>query len=836
MAFFISRFRFTTLFLLLAFSAQAQKTIVTGWVKDKATGLPLPYVTVAFEGSSNGMFTLEDGSFHIETQQVGTIRLKVSMMGYENQSLSVQQGKKQSLTIYLKESSSELEEVRVVAQKERYRNKGNPAVELIRRVREHASENLKGGRYVQYERYDRLQLSLCQDMDINPKKRLFKKYPFMTAHADTLTWPNKILYPVYMEEEVSWHDKDNGEGKHDSSVLAREKTSLGQFLDDDGLDAYLEKIYIQVDLFATDVKIGDQQFLSPIAALAPTFYKYYIVDTLKDVTPQLVKLYFSPRNKSDRLFQGELYIALDGSYALQEATLSLGKEANVNWINNFRYKVNYDHDPEGHYYLSRSRMDVEMSLYKGKRGLAGARVFSLKDYRSGDVPLPSRQEQAHEQGDIAAYRHDTLGQAEASVYANMDSLQNTKGFRRIMDLGTLLLSGYKELGPVEVGPINSFYSFNPIEGFRLKAGGRTTDKLSKRFTLRAHAAYGFKDQRMKYAVGGTWSFTGNSIFKFPVRSMDLSVSDETMIPGQGLAFIEEDNFLMSFKRGQNDKWMYERKVFLEYLHEFKNHFSFRAGYRYSQLVGAGALAFAPVREGRFYGPGSLVVSEVSGSLRWAPEEQFYQGKKYRRPIINRYPVFTLRATAGWKGLLNGKFSYQHLSFNVYKRFYMSQLGFSDITLEGGKIWGKVPYPLLLIHRANQSYAYQLNSYNMMNFLEFLSDKYISLNFDHSFNGFLFNKVPLLKKLKLREVASLKVLYGGIRKENDPYTSDTGFRLKELQGKRYSFGLQEKPYVEASLGVSNIFKLVRVDVVKRLTYLDHPFVSEWGIRMRVALDF
>jgi hypothetical protein len=224
-------------------------------------------------------------------------------------------------------------------------------------------------------------------------------------------------------------------------------------------------------------------------------------------------------------------------------------------------------------------------------------------------------------------------------------------------------------------------------------------------------------------------------------------------------------------------------------------------------------------------------------LRWAPGEQFYQGKSYRIPIPNRYPILTFRVISGVKGLFNSEFNYQNVGINIYKRVYLSQFGYSDVVLEGGRIFGKVPFPLLAIHRANQTYSYQLQAYNLMNFLEFVSDQYVSLNIDHYFNGFIFNKIPLLKKLKWREVATFKILYGSIRNENNPlYNTDQLVLPVTEDGVPATYSLQKEPYIEASVGIANIFKLLRIDVVKRLSYYDHPNVSTWGIRGRFKFDF
>ena len=237
---------------------------------------------------------------------------------------------------------------------------------------------------------------------------------------------------------------------------------------------------------------------------------------------------------------------------------------------------------------------------------------------------------------------------------------------------------------------------------------------------------------------------------------------------------------------------------------------------------------------------NIITSDISAEIRWAPHEQFYQGKNFRRPIFNKYPIYTLRFENGIKNLFKGQYNYQQLTVAIAKRSYLSQLGFTDFTLEGGHIFGNVPYPLLNIHRANQSYAYQENAYNLMNFMEFVSDNYLALNSDFFFKGFFLNKIPLLKKLKLREVASFKILYGGVRNENNPNINKGLFNYPtdNILGVPVptTYSLSKVPYIEGSVGVSNVFKVVRIDLVKRFTYLNNPNISTWGIRARIKTEF
>ncbi|MEO7524469.1 MAG: DUF5686 family protein, partial [Ferruginibacter sp.] len=433
-------------------------------------------------------------------------------------------------------------------------------------------------------------------------------------------------------------------------------------------------------------------------------------------------------------------------------------------------------------------------------------------------------------------RHTPLTTVETKAYYNIDSLRNMKSFKRFGEIVTLLFSGYKSLGPWEIGNTNTFYSFNPVEGFKLKVGGRSTPKFSNFIYFDNYFAYGFKDEKLKYLAAVTYSFNHKSIYSYPLNYLKVSYQYDTKIPGQELLFTQEDNLLLSFKRGNNNKWLYNNFLKAEYVREFGKNFRYTFSFKNWKQTPAGDITYRNVTDNSLVQ--DVTTSEISGELRWAPNEQFYQGKNFRIPIINKYPVFKLRFIAGIKGLIKGEYNYQNINLSVDKRYYMSQLGYADILVEGGHIFGKVPFPLLTIHRANQTYAYQLYSYNLMNFMEFVSDKFVATNFDFYFNGFFFNKIPLIKKLKLREVASFRVLYGGVRDENNPEKTKDIFKFPTDMtiGKQTTFALNSTPYIEMSVGIANIFKLIRVDIVKRLTYLEHPDISTWGIRTKIRADF
>lgn len=827
----------------------AQEIVVKGTVVEVDGKTPLPFVNVFIPGTTTGTQTDANGKYTIR-MTAATDSLRFAYLGYKTVTLGVSDAPQQVMNVRLQTAARSLSEVVVKAgKKERYRNKDNPAVELIRLVIDHKDSNrIDHYDYLRYNQYEKLEFALSNLSEKVKNNRLTRKYKFIFDNQDTTKMEGKSLLPIYLEETISDVYYRRNPEKKKTIVKADKKVSFEEYIDNQGMSAYLNHIYQNIDIYDNNMMLFTNQFLSPIANSAPTFYKYFITDTITtDTQEKLIVLDFMPRNKADFLLQGKLYITLDGNYGIQKADFTANKEVNLNWVREFRVFLDFDKSKDGKYYMSKTTMQADFGIFKGRGGIFGERTVSVKDFVINEPqpddfykgPALVKPESAGLLGDTfwVANRHDSLTVAESKVYANIDSLQHMRSFRRTMDIATLLLAGYKGFGPVEVGPVNTFYSFNPVEGFRLRLGGRTTPKFNKNIYLETYAAYGFKDEKWKYYIGGTYSFTNRAQFEFPVRAIRANFQRDTKIPGQELQFVQEDNFLLSFKRGDNNKWLYNDIYNVDYLHEFNSHASFKVGFKNWTQQPAGGLTYFKGGPVTGLNVPELTTSELSLELRWAPHEQFYQGKVYRIPIPNKYPIFTLRGIAGVKGLFGGEYNYQNLTLNIYKMAYLSQLGFSEIVLEGGYVFGKLPFPLLTIHRANQSYSYQLQSYNMMNFLEFVSDHYVGLNIDHNFNGFIFNKVPLLKKLKLREVAAVKVLYGGLRPENRPENDPSLYKFPvDQHGFTTTFSLDKKPYIEGSIGIANIFKLFRIDLVKRFSYLDHPGVSEYGIRGRFKLDF
>ncbi len=839
---------FFFLLMLISTMGYAQTTVVKGAVIDAESRGPVPFASVYFK-EGKGVTADSSGRFEISTA-LGFKELQVSYIGYTTARVALQPGKEQSLTVELRlDASKDLNAVVIKSKKKiKYSNKNNPSVELIRRVIANKDKNKpENYDYVEYEQYEKIQLALSRPVEKTTKSKLLKKYSFLLENTDTTTLKGKALTPVYLEEKLSSNYFRKDPKKNKTIVEGEKRVNFGEFIDSNGVSSYLKRLYEDVNVYENNISLFTNQFLSPIADMAPSFYMFFIRDTITDESgKKLGKMNFTPRNTNDFLFRGIMYITLDSSYAVQKLDMTISPNINMNWVKSMQIHQAFEKNSiDERYHLIKSDISSELGIRKGKAsGVYGERSVSYKNYKINQPREESFYEGAVSSSAAAttdsfwvARRHDPLNKTEAKVYQNIDSLKNMKSFKRFVDVATIFLAGYKSFDKFEMGPASTFYSWNPVEGFRLRFGGRTTPSLSKRLYFETYGAYGFRDEKWKGFFSFTYSLNNKSVYSFPLNYIRASAQRETKIPGQELQFVQEDNLLLSFKRGNNDKWLYNDIYRLDYVKEFENRMSYSIGFKNWKQTPAGAISYVRGKEQQLETIPNLTTSELSLQWRWAPNEHFYQGKIYRIPIINKYPVFTVRYTKGVKGLFDGEYNYDKFNASVEKRVYLSQFGYSDVMLEGGYTRGQLPYPLLSIHRANQTYAYQLNSYNLMNFLEFASDQYVSLNIDHHFNGFIFNRVPLLNKLNLREIVSAKVLYGGIRSENDPAKNENLYNFPvNGDGVATTFSLNDGPYVEGSVGIGNIFKLLRLDLVKRFTYLDHPDVAEWGIRGRVKFDF
>jgi Family of unknown function (DUF5686)/CarboxypepD_reg-like domain len=830
----------------VSYSQVPVKTVISGIVKDAKTGIPLTGVSVLLDKTTVGTITDHSGNYIIDTK-AHSDKIVFSFIGYQTESRTFSEGKVQTINISLKLSSISLDEVIVKPGKTAYKNKNNPAVELIERVIHNKDlNNEKSFDFLKFKQYDKIQFALSNISEKFKNGNLLGKFRFVFDNLDTTKRIGNTILPLFIREERSDHFYRR-EPEATKEIIRGEKTvDLDEYLDNKGVSANLNYLYQHINIYDNEIQFLTNTFISPISNNAPVFYKYYIVDTLSVDSIRCVRIFFEPRNKPDFLFHGHLYITLDSSYAVRKIDMGINKKMNIDWIKDISITQDFDKFGQKKWLLSKDEISIDFGIAKNSMGLYGQRTILYRDYKinepidkkifDGPQKIDRLDPSSESPGYWEANRYVPLSKSENGVYLTIDSIKNIPAFKRSMNIVMLLTTGFFNLGKIELGPAESFYSYNPVEGSRLRFGGRTTTDFSKKITYEGYLAYGLYDKTLKYNAGVTYSLTPRTIFQFPVKSIRLSYQTDTKIPGQDLQFTQGDNIFLSVTRGLNDKLFLNKTFRAEYLNEFENHFSYLLGYSFTKQSTEGNLYFNTTDYESFTNNIPYInISEFYLNLRYAPNEKFYQGKMYRFPVPGKYPVIQFKIAGGSKSFYND-YDYLRLQLSISRRFYLSILGYTDISVEGGKIFGQVPYPLLFIPRANQTYSYQKNSYNLMNFLEFVDDQYASLNIDHNFNGLFLNKIPLIKKLKLREIVSLKVLWGGLSNINNPDYQSTLLKFPtDANGMPLTYSLEKQPYIEASVGISNIFKIFRVDLIKRFSYINLPNVSTLGLRIQFRFD-
>lgn len=866
------KFRIVLVALAVLFSGLSlaqEKTKVKGTVTDAQTGEPLPFVNIAFVGKNVGTTTDFNGKYQIDTKW-GSDKLVASFMGYQMIEKEVVQGQTNTIDFELEPSQIKLQEVTVQAKKGRYKNKDNPAVELIKKVVANKENNRKEGfDHYQYDKYEKLQLDINNITEKFMNRKVFKKFEFMWDYVDTSTVNGKPYLPLYFTETKSKVYLRSNPNDRKEVTYGLKTVGFEDFMDEEGIDYFMEKIYQDIDIYDNTILLMEKQFKSPISIIAPVSYKYFILDTVDVSGTDCIHMKFQPRNQADLAFRGDLWIAQDSSYAVKKVKMSITRSANINFVSALEVEQEFDYSDSLRWHIVKDQMTIDYNLLTNNMGMYGKKTVTYRDIKVNE-PAPDSvwadparivvNEDAKEQGAEfwETARHEKLNDNEQGVYEMTKEMKELPAFKRAMNILFLLISGYYEVGPVDIGPLYNIVSLNPVEKWRFRLSVQTNKKFSEKWRLATYLAYGLDDRRDKRWKGG--GGVTYYINRRPYHTITAEFQRDIQMPGQALLLASDDNIFLSFRRGIANLMIYYDSYRLNYWKEWNFGLGVGVNVEHRRREVAGALTFDPV-DPEIPDPKQVVTNEVGVSLRYSPNLKYYEGKSTRVPMRNKYPVIDLSYTYSIPNLLGAQYEYHKLGVRIFKRFYLSPIGYGDSQWEAGYIIGRVPFPLLFIHRGNQTFFHDPNTFNMMNWFEFVSDKYISLDYYHHFNGFIFNKIPGIKKLKWRMTTGVKAVWGGVSIGNTPgLTEDNRIfnypsrRIEDKDGnptldqygneqyEQVTFTLERMPYIEASVGIENIFKVISVDLVKRFTHLDNPNVSKlgaargWGFRVRAGIRF
>ncbi len=847
------------LFLLLGCCISVSAQNIQGVVTDSLTNEPIPYLSVFYEGKGVGSITDNDGNYKVETRK-GWNKLTFSAVGYVTKVVNIIPGVTKNLNVRMRPDDIMLDEVVVKPKREKYSRKNNPAVELMKKVIAHKKNNkLSENDYYQYNKYQKITMSLN---DVTPEmleKGMYKKMPFLKDQIELCEETNKFILPISVDETASQKIYRKHPKSEKTIIKGMSSTGVNElFATGDMLSTVLKDVFTDVNIYDNDIRLLQYPFISPISSSdAISFYKFYIMDTTFVDKDKCFHLTFVPNNSQDFGFTGHLYVLADSSYTVKKCTMNLPKKSGVNFVDNMDIIQEFEQLPNGEWVLKTDDMIVEMTLMKIMQGFQIRRTTRYSDYAFDELPQQLFKRKGAEIKEADAmmrgddfwnqYRPVPLTQTESSMDMLVKRLEQMPGFRYVIFVLKAFIENFVETGTkehpskVDIGPVNTMISNNYIDGLRLRMSAQTTANLNPHLFFKGYYAYGFKDHRSKYMGEVEYSFNKKEYLprEFPKNSITFSYQYDVMSPTDKFLKTDKDNVFVSFKTSTVDQMSYVRNIALKYENETQFGLKTTVEVKHSTDEPTGGLAYITNDDQKTLVP-EIQTMEASLAFRYAPGETFVNTKQRRIPVSFDAPVFTLSHTAGFKGVLGGEYNYNLTEIGLYKRFWFSSWGKIDMFVKGGAQWNKVPFPLLIMPAANLSYILQRETFNLINNMEFLNDRYASLDVSWDLNGKIFNRIPLLKKLKWREAIGFKMLYGHLTDKNNPmkHPGDSElFLFPTRDGRPTSFVMDPKtPYMECSVGIHNIFKILHIDYVRRLNYLDHPDANKWGVRFMVMMTF
>lgn len=858
---------------------------IKGVVTDSETGDPIPYLNVYYDGKGVGTITDIDGQYTISVHP-GWTKLTFSMVGYGTEVRNVSVNTKK-LDVKMKPDLV-LDEVIVKPKKEKYSRKNNPAVEMMKKVIAAKKLNDLGvNDFYHYNKYQKITFSLNNiTTDSLRESNLFKKYPFFRDQVEVCEVTGKNILPISVDETVT--EKLYRKEPHDEKTIVKGINSTGVnelFNTGDMLSTVLKDVFQDINIYQDRFRFLQYPFDSPISNAGINFYKYYIMDTVMVEREKCFHLTFVPNNSQDFGFTGHLYILADSTYRVNKCVMNLPKKTDINFVDNMIIEQKFGQLSAGEWVLMEDDMLCEMSYLKKLLGsFQVRRQTRYSDFGFDEIPAKIFKKKGAEIKDVNAmmrddsfwkeYRPTELTKSEDNMDSFVDNLSKIKGFKYIMFVAKAFIENFVETGvkgkpsKVDIGPINTMISSNYIDGLRLRASAQTTANLNPHLFLRGYYAYGFKDEKSKYKAEVEYSFNKKEYLprEYPINSLTVSYSYDNMLPSDKFMGTDKDNVFTSFKVTTVDQYNYERTASVKYELEKESGLKTTLMLKHTNLEACGKLFYRTMAQenqlqqalatGELtgtdwvrspYNTRDFSLAEATLAFRYAPGETFVNTKQRRLPINLDAPVFTLQHTLGLKGILGSDYTYNMTEISLYKRWWLSSWGNIDTSIKGGIQWNKVPFPLLIMPAANLSYIIQNETFNLINNMEFLNDRYASLDVSWNLQGKIFNRIPLLKKLKWREFIGIKCLWGTLTDKNNPLlpqnANDSELMLfpghYDAAGNFHTSSYvmdPKKPYVEVSAGIHNIFKLLHVEYVRRLNYNELPTASKWGIRFMIRTVF
>lgn len=819
-------------FFTLTTALYAQ-TKVGGVVLDDAK-VPMPYANVYFKGTSEGVMTDENGKFYLESKNTYT-EIVISFVGYAPKELTLDKAATYDLKIVLNESQQLAE---VVLYTGKTSKKNNPAIDILRKIWERRRKNgLRMFKQYQYDKYEKVEFDMNSIDSAFMKKKIFKGMEFIFDHIDTSSVTGKTYLPIFINENIGEVYGDNTTNSKKEITKANKNSG---FSDNQQIIAFVKDLYAEYDIYDNYLKFFDKDFVSPISRTGINVYNYVLHDSTYIDNKWCYNIVFYPRRKSELTFKGNFWVN-DTTFAIKKVAMSASKSANINWVKDIYIEQEFEVMNDSVFLLTRDHMMSDFALNKKEdsKGVYGKRTtlfrnhqfniekpseFYKKDVNFYDEEVNNRSEEYWSEN-----RFESLNKDEKLVYKMLDTLKTVPKFKTMYSIVATLGSGYYQIGNFDYGPIYSTFGYNDVEGIRLRTGGRTYFGQNDPWRIEGYTAYGFDDNKFKYGLSGKWMVDkknrvilagGN---RRDIEQIGVSLTATNDVLGRSFASSS------LFATGDNSKLTdIKFSMFSAEIEPLKN-LVFRAVFSYRNLKSASptfSLDYYNDPNNHSLGTEGLVNQfEYNIHVDYTPLRRTIGYGVERSDVDLNYARLYLNYTHGVKDIFNSDFNYRKLQFYYRQPVLIGGFGRLFTTVEAGKIFGAVPLGLMGIVPGNQSYFIIENTYNLMNYYEFVADEYVSLHLEHNFNGKLFARVPLLRKLNLREIIGIKGIYGTVSQENI-----------DLNASNILYRAPEDVYWEYHAGVGNIFKVFRIDFAWRGSYLELPDARKFAVKATFGFHF
>ena len=808
--------------------------VIRGRVTDARTGEAIPFATVQFPGTSIGTTTDFDGLYNLFYERRFD-SLTVRVMGYDSRTRAIPQDSRTIvLDFQLNPTTIGLSEVVIHAGE-------NPAHRILREAARRKNEfNFELAHGVQYSSYQVIDVALTGITESFMQQRAMRQFTnIFDSLAKIAGDDGGMVLPFFVSESHSTVFRRT-RPTHEKEIIHANR-ALGFLLDDLNVLAPVLGASNQKYNFNNNwLTIFDRNFMSPIADGALLLYNAFLLDTVYVNGVWAYELRIVPRNEIDVAFTGKIWIGVE-DYALYRISAEIGQSANLNFIRRFIIHKDYEKVPEGYTVPLRSRIMIDVVDFPG---LPAEFALIFNNYFSNFVfgePKPVSffdtrvrvLDGADRQTDDF-WRHIQLTKSNDTVtversFAQIEEIRQHPRIRRQREVLNLFWIGYFPVTNwLELGHWATWFGYNDVEGFRLQLDPRTSHQWSNIWEFRGMLAYGFnqrplpfngKRQPLKFGVEASYFFDRNSWTRLTVgfRDDDLKLTTLNQVIDIGDFLPIFSTFSMQFP-GKDARIARSRHVYMRFQTDL--------GRSKTHVFSAAHRTFEPYFDFQFNNPNTgeparnYNVAEISYRLLFA--------RTRRAIVVGNERYFAQRAHGNsWEfrytyGLpLGGDYvSFHRFGLDYARIFRLGLFGSTRIDASASAVFGQVPNTEMLQFQGNNTWFETYRGYNGMAFNEFIADQALEMQLTHHFEGLLFNRVPLLRHLRLREIVGVKAISSRVNQSENLVFDSEFFQAMDIR----------TPYVEVFYSVGNIFNLLRVTAVHRLTYLSHNNIpSAFGIR-------